>query len=104
MAHHGRQPINEELQAMFAKQILEDERQMQISAKELGLGPTGEFPEGRLADHDEGEIQIAVTHSQGKVVINFGSPVAFIGFTPEQADDIAYLILKHSVDAKAKRK
>lgn len=56
------------------------------------LGATGKYPEGKLRDRDEGEIAFAVGAEQGKVVLNFGKPVAWIGFTPEQAMEIARLI------------
>lgn len=94
--HHGNNPIDEETRALFAKQMLESAQQIQTSANKLGLGPTGKFPDGKLADHDEGELQLAVTHYQGKVVINFGKPIAFIGFTAEQADDIADSLKRHA--------
>jgi hypothetical protein len=78
----------------------EYQKLMQQEAIKQGLGPTGKFPEGKIVEHDEGEIQIAITHHVGKVIINFGTPVAFIGFTPEQAESIAYTLLKHSTEAR----
>lgn len=58
------------------------------------LGATGQFPEGKLNDDDEGEIRIAIGSTEGKVVMDFGKPVAWIGFTPEQARDVSELLLK----------
>lgn len=58
------------------------------------LGATGQFPEGQLNDDDEGEIRIAIGSTEGKVVMDFGKPVAWIGFTPEQARDASELLLK----------
>lgn len=74
MAHHSSIPfvpplLNEELKPV--------------------LGATGEFPEGKLTPEDEGEIRIGITDMDGKVIIDFGTPTAWIGFTPEQADGIA---------------
>lgn len=93
MAHHGKHPFemknSESLNEAYKKVLA-------IQSDSLGLGPTGKFPEGKLAEHDEGEIKIAVSHHKGKVVIDFGGPVAFIGFTPDQAVDIADLITKHA--------
>ena len=65
------------------------------------LGPTGQFPEGKLTDSDEGEIRIGITHMNGKVVIDFGKPTAWIGFTAEQADGIAELLKKHADKIRA---
>lgn len=67
-------------------------------AKLLGLGPTKKFPEGKLNDKDEGEIKIAIGISNGKVVINFGSPVAWIGFSAQQARQIAESLRQKSYE------
>lgn len=45
-------------------------------ADHLGLGATGEFPEGKLTEVDEGELKFAVGYMKGKVVIDFGTPVS----------------------------
>lgn len=52
-----------------------------------GLGPTGEFPMGKLSDEDEGELTIAITADPKtqRVILNMGAPTAWIGFTYEQA-------------------
>lgn len=83
MSHHSQQPPNDELRRMF------------------GLGPTGQFPEGKLSEHDEGEIKIAVGHDKGKVIIDFGAKVTWLGFTPDQAEDIADALLKHANAVRA---
>lgn len=68
--------------------------------KALGLGATGRYPQGQLAPEDEGEIKIAVAAdtARGKVVVDFGKPVAWMGFDPQQA-----LALADSIRAKAVR-
>ena len=68
-------------------------------AKEASLGATGAFPEGKLTQQDEGEIKIAVTVTDGKVVLAFGKPVAWIGFSPRQARQIAELLRQRSYQA-----
>lgn len=93
MAHHGDDP------SIFNKkfrELLEDQQLNQ-------LGPTGRFPDGQLNDNDEGEIQIAINTEGGKVVINFGKPVAWIGFTPEQADMIAFSLIEKASKLKGRR-
>lgn len=86
MAHHSEQPsgMTEQLK------------------KELGLGPTNHFPDGPLNPTDEGEIKIAVGVEDGKVVIHFGKPVAWIGFNPQQARELAETIRKHSHKAEGR--
>lgn len=65
------------------------------------LGATGRFPLGKLVPEDEGEIAIGFAHTDGKVVIDFGKPAAWIGFTPEQADEIADTLRKHADAVRA---
>lgn len=81
MAHHGPDPM-EQLGGLRDK--LEQ------------LGATGRHPEGRLTDDDEGEIRIAIGSRDGAVVIDFGKPVHWIGFTPKQAMKIAEDLVKHA--------
>lgn len=75
----GNQPTGEE----FAKMI--------DSASDLGA--TGKFPEGKLTEEDEGEIQFGVTTKDEKVIIHFGKPIAWIGMTRQQAEDFGRLLI-----------
>lgn len=61
-----------------------------------GLGATGRYPQGRLCQDDEGEIRVAVAADLAarKVVIDFGKPVAWIGFTPDQAREVGELLIQ----------
>ena len=59
------------------------------------LGATGEFPEGKLDETDEGELRLVVGgYKDGTVAINFGKPIAWLGMKPQQAADFATAILK----------
>jgi hypothetical protein len=63
----------------------------------LFLGATGQFPEGKLTKEDEGEIRIAIGHTPGKVVMDFGEkPITWIGFTPVQARQIAMMLMERA--------
>lgn len=55
----------------------------------MKLGQTGRFPEGKIHRTDEGELRMAVSARQGKVILNFGTPIAWIGLTPELAELLA---------------
>lgn len=58
------------------------------------LGPTGDFPDGKLNPQDEGGLQMAI-HTEGHVVrIDFGSPVAWVAFEPPIARTLAAALLK----------
>ena len=74
------------------------ERMAEI-AKQMELGATQKFPQGQLDPTDEGEIKIAVGVQDGKVIINFGKPVAWIGFDSKQARQLAESIRKASYQA-----
>lgn len=60
------------------------------------LGPTGRYPSGKLCEHDKGEMTTSIGHQGGKVFINFGKPVAMVGFDPQGAADFAATVLKHA--------
>lgn len=66
------------------------------AASENYRGPVGDYPHGMLTKTDEGSIQFAVGDKDGKVVIDFGSPVAWIGMTPQQAMDLAASIMSRA--------
>jgi len=86
MAHHGSDLSG----------LLRDEAQKQR------FGPTGKYPDGKLNENDEGEIQIGVaadTEHQ-KVILNFGVPVAWIGFTAEQALELADSLRQNAFESR----
>ncbi len=56
----------------------------------------GEYPNGRLNAEDSGALAVAITHENGAVKLQFPKPVAWIGFSPEQAIDIAETLIKHA--------
>lgn len=60
------------------------------------IGATGQFPEGKLTKQDEGGIQFGVTNTMGKVVVNFGKPVAWLGMRPTDARELARILLIHA--------
>jgi hypothetical protein len=59
-------------------------------------GALGEFPKGKLTKTDEGSIQFAIGEKDGKVVIDFGTPVHWLGMSPQQAAEFASLLLKRA--------
>jgi hypothetical protein len=67
-----------------------------------GLGATGRFPLGQLNPDDEGEIQVAVAADpkHQKVVIDFGKPVAWIGFTPDQARELGEMLIAKAMECR----
>ena len=66
-------------------------------------GATGHFPNGQMSKHDEGAIQFAIGEQDGKVVMDFGTPVHWFGMTPEEAADLASLLLKRAREVGRKQ-
>jgi hypothetical protein len=61
------------------------------------VGPTGDFPDGKLDDADKGELVFAVGHDdQGNVYVEFGEPVAWVAMPRAQAVELARLLLTHA--------
>lgn len=94
MSHHSPEvdknltdQLNEKLEELFAER----------------LGKIGEHPRGRLTPTDEGGIKIAVGSKNGAVVIDFGTPVAWVGFSSQEARDIAASLVKHADHLDGKR-
>jgi hypothetical protein len=78
MSHHGQDP--------------EAQRAMSEAMREI----FGEYPDGKLNVNDEGALAVVVGNEKGSVVIRFPKPVAWIGFTPDQAIDIAQSLITHA--------
>ena len=60
------------------------------------LGATRDFPRGRLNKHDEGGIRLAVGHKDDVVIVDFGSPVVWVGLPKANAIAFAESILEHA--------
>jgi hypothetical protein len=75
-------------------------KEEKMSDNEKVLGPTGKFPDGKMNEHDEGEIQIGITCSGNKVIMAFGKPMAWLGFNKKDAVNIANALLKRAKEIK----
>lgn len=69
----------------------------------LQVGPTGEFPEGKLDGADRGALQIAITAREGRVLIEFGTDVDWLAMSGDQARAIALLLGTNAKRADAQR-
>lgn len=96
MSHHGSEPFDGEHEGI--RKLLSE---MKASTSNF-RGPIGAYPDGMLTKHDEGSIQFAIGEKDGKVVLDFGAPVAWIGVTPQQAMDIAATLMKRAREAARK--
>lgn len=60
----------------------------------------GTFPDGKLSKHDEGAMAYAVGLVGNEVVINFAKPVQSFGMTPDQAVELAKLLIQRASFSK----
>ena len=77
--------------------------QAEAVAKTLHAGETGQFPQGKLTDSDEGELRIVIGSLKGKVVLAFGKSITWIGLDPRQARGLADMIRDKAWAAMAGR-
>lgn len=105
MAHHGSDFFdglkNEDFEKIFSKSMpaaQADRIEEKIKDNPMlgALGATGNFPDGKLTETDEGEIMVGITTVQDRIILNFGKPVKWIGFTKEQAIYLANTLIKQS--------
>jgi hypothetical protein len=76
MSHHGSEP-NPAMQGAMCKLF-------------------GEYPNGKLNENDAGALAVEIGTENDRVVIRFPKPVAWIGFTGDQAMEIAQTLMKHA--------
>ena len=69
---------------------------LEAEAKEAFKKIIGEYPDGRLNANDEGAVSVVIAHQGGKVVMQFPKSLNWIGFTPEQAIEIAETLVQHA--------
>lgn len=82
MSHHSSKPP-------FIQQALHDEMKKLL----------GEYPDGKLNADDAGALAYAVGVENGKVIMRFPKPVAWVGFNGDQALELAAALIKHARNA-----
>lgn len=68
-------------------------------------GPLGTFSDGKMSPDDGGDVNIGVgTSDDGKILLYFGVPTLWIGFTPERALEFASKLHHYVEEFIEKRK
>lgn len=70
--------------------------------KKLKLGATGAFPQGKVNRTDEGELRMAISSDGNIVRLDFGKPVAWLGLPPNEAKELAALLMHHAARCQNK--
>jgi len=106
MSHHSHDKSLADVMAIFGNkpEVVKDfalqKKRIEALEGQLkeALGPTNDFPHGRLVPHDEGGLMFGVTVFNGRVIFDFGKPIRSIGFTREGAMELAELIKQRAMD------
>lgn len=109
--HHSSQP-DPEIQKLMREAFGEHQQKAENAAqffrdakpeakRRAAFGATGEFPGGKFTPADEGEIRFGVTSHNGKVIVDFGKPVVWMGMDAAQARGLAEVLLKRADEAEA---
>lgn len=71
----------------------------------LPLGPSGDYPNGKLNEDDEGGLflQVGMDEQNQIVLMDFGAPTAWIGMTPEDALRVAEMLHDRAVQLLRER-
>lgn len=59
----------------------------------------GEYPNGRLNADDKGAIPMRIGSENGRVVLEFARPVAWIGLSGAGAFELAKKLIRHAREA-----
>lgn len=87
MSHHSSEPPFEK--SDFQKAMEQAEKRMHKKMGEL----LGEYPDGKMNVQDEGAVAMLVQLEEGKIVIRFPKPVAWVGFTEVEAMQLAQTLV-----------
>lgn len=93
MGHHSMDEMPDEFRDRQQEDLI---RKLKADHLQSTIGASGHYPMGKLHESDEGEIVFGVTSHRGKVILNFGKPVAWMGMDAHQARSLAALLLKHA--------
>lgn len=87
VSHHGDIPF-EERQSELLKRF---QQQQEGTAQR-------QWPNGRINSDDDGELAFAIGPGDKAetIVVNFGKPVEWVGMPPDQAIQLAQLLIKHA--------
>jgi hypothetical protein len=84
MSHHG---------AQWDKELEQLKAMHQELSQHFALGATGDYPDGKLCEHDQGALRFAVFEAEGKVILQFNTSVAWLGLSKSQALELGEALI-----------
>jgi hypothetical protein len=64
------------------------------------IGATGDWPQGKLNEDDEGGLAVEISTVGANVRVDFGKPVAWLAMDPDGALALASGIIEHAMRIK----
>ncbi len=62
------------------------------------------YPEGKLTNSDDGELQFKIAVFEERVIMDWGKPVQWIGLRPAEARAIAASLIENAEEAEQQLK
>lgn len=64
------------------------------------IGPTGDYPNGKLDFDDDGGIRVDLSTYRGRIILSFSVPITWLGMNPDQAITIAEKMIEYAKELK----
>lgn len=95
MSHHGPSPFQpNEPEDPYVERVKRNKLMRDLLDTTGFVGALGDHPRGKLNADDEGAIQFKVGKESGKVVLDFGTQVQWVGMSPQEAASLASSLMK----------
>lgn len=98
--HHGeREPMSPELQKLFADQRTEKVGELLKRFDDERAGTAKrEYTDGRISADDDGSLtfKIGADAEKNVIVIEYSKPTVWVGMQPQQAIELAQMLIKHA--------
>lgn len=64
------------------------------------VGPTGEHPQGKMAEDDKGGLNAGLIIKDGNIIILFNTEITWLGMSPEEAEEFAKALIEKAKEAR----
>ncbi len=61
------------------------------------------YPRGKLTQDDEGQLQVRIGIRDATVIMDFGKPIQWLGMAPNNARDLAALLVQRADEIDSKK-
>ena len=90
---HHNEGMSEPMRKLFEDEIAARKRYVEQQTGEAKR----EWSDGRINGSDDGDLAFMVGHTENELVmVDFGKPVEWVAMPPQQAIELAQLLIKHA--------